>query len=320
MKLIEYTLSTPEQWLQTLHAHTPSEMVGKDLIFKPEFGKGKLETVEIQEGLHITYIDLQVKENVTLIRRPSEQNEGFIMNFFFSTPNFPATIEKKNVLLGYEDQSVLLASACAEAEYNILKDSHVKLVHLYFSRSWLLENVLEETDNLYKPTIENKPIYLFENIDFQFESISKLKGHRKKVHVLSELFKILTHFFDKIENREQLETSFLSAHDLTALMKVKYEIEFCIPEIIKNEDLAKKAGMSLSKFKKLFKQLFGKSPYQYHLEYKMEKAMNLLRNEKLSVSVVGYSMGYKNLSNFSKAFSKHHKLLPSDVKKMQVDH
>jgi len=313
MKYIEYELSSPDKWLETLHAHTPSDLKDNVLIFRPEFGVGRFDCIKIQEGLFITYIDLQVLEDVTLIRNPKKVNDGFIMNFFFSTPNFPATIEKKNVFLGYEDQSVLLASSCTEAEYNIQKNSHVKLVHLYFSAEWLFENVLEIDNVLYHPTKKNEPIYLFENIDYQFQNLSSLKDSRKKVHLLSELYKMLMHFFEKIESRDSLETRFLAADDLSALMKIRYEIELVIPKIIKNEDMAKKANMSLSKFKKLFKQLFGKSPYQYHLEYKMEKAMNLLKNEKLSVTEVGYALGYKNLSNFTKAFVKQHGMRPSEV-------
>lgn len=313
MKKIEYKLDSPNNWLKVLHEHTPSDFEGDNLVFRPEFGKGLFECFKIQQGLYITYIDLLVNEDVTLIRKPKEKNDGFIMNFFFSTPNFPATIEKKSVFLGYEDQSVLLASACTEAEYNIQKNSHVKLVHLYFSAEWLFENVLEESNVLYKPTIENEPIYLFENIDYQFQNLTNLKDSRKKVHLLSELYKMLTHFFDKIEQRENLETNFLAADDLSALMKIRYEIEFSIPKVIQNEEMAKRTNMSLSKFKKLFKQLFGKSPYQYHLEYKMEKAMVLLKSEKLNVSEVGYSLGYKNLSSFTKAFYKHHNILPSDL-------
>jgi len=313
MKQIEYKLNSPNKWLEVLHAHTPSDLKDNVLTFRPEFGVGRLDCLEIQEGLFITYIDLQVLESVSLIRKPKKVNDGFIMNFFFSTPNFPATIEKKEVFLGYEDQSVLLASSCTEAQYHIQKDSHVKLVHLYFSSEWLFENVLEDSNVLYQPTLNNEPIYLFENIDYQFQNLSNLKDSRKKVYLLSEIYKMLTHFFEKIESRESFETNFLVAEDLSALMKIRYEIEFIIPKILKNEEMAKKANMSLSKFKKLFKQLFGKSPYQYHLEYKMEKAMNLLKNGNSSVTEVGYSLGYKNLSNFAKAFSKHHGRLPSEV-------
>ena len=314
MKSIEYTLSTPDRWLEILHENTPSELKDNILVFKPEFGEGRFECVKIQQGLYITYIDLLVKEDVILTRKPIEENSGFIMNVYFSKPNFPATIQNNNVFLGFEDHSVLLASACAEAEYNILKNSHVKLVHLYFSRDWLLENVLDESSKLFQPTIENKPIYLFEHIDYQFHNLFSLKDSKKKVKLISELFQMLNYFFDKVENRDALETKFLASDDLTALMKIRYEIEFSIPHMIKNETMAKKANMSLSKFKNLFKQLFGKSPYQYHLELKMEKAMALLKKENLSVSDVGYKLGYKNLSNFTKAFSKYHNQLPSEVK------
>ncbi|WP_198315711.1 helix-turn-helix domain-containing protein [Chitinophaga tropicalis] len=45
--------------------------------------------------------------------------------------------------------------------------------------------------------------------------------------------------------------------------------------------------------------------YDYHQNLRMKEAARLLREEDLSVSEVGYQMGFENLGHFTKVFEKH---------------
>jgi len=69
--------------------------------------------------------------------------------------------------------------------------------------------------------------------------------------------------------------------------------------------LALLANMSPSKLKRLFKQIFGNSIFSYYQEFRMKEATRLLKEEKLSVSDVGYRLGFTNLSHFSRVFQEH---------------
>lgn len=66
--------------------------------------------------------------------------------------------------------------------------------------------------------------------------------------------------------------------------------------------LAADAGMSESKFKRLFKQIFGDSVFHYYQLRRMQKAASLLDTAQYSVTEVGYRMGFTNLSHFSRQF------------------
>lgn len=70
------------------------------------------------------------------------------------------------------------------------------------------------------------------------------------------------------------------------------------------------AGMSETKMKGLFKQVFGDSIYNYYQTARMEEAARLLRQDGLSVSETGYQLGFSNLSHFSRLFERHHGLKP----------
>lgn len=68
--------------------------------------------------------------------------------------------------------------------------------------------------------------------------------------------------------------------------------------------------MSESKLKCLFKQVFGNTVYNYFQTVRMKEAAYLLKQEKQSVSEVGYALGFSNLSHFTKVFEEHTDMKP----------
>jgi AraC-like DNA-binding protein len=77
-------------------------------------------------------------------------------------------------------------------------------------------------------------------------------------------------------------------------------------------DLARISGLGLTKLKKLFNQIFGTSIYNYFQNARMTEAANLLN--VMSVSEVGYKLGFTNLSHFTRLFAKHHQVKPKYFK------
>lgn len=67
------------------------------------------------------------------------------------------------------------------------------------------------------------------------------------------------------------------------------------PPVITEE--AAYAGMSPTKLKRLFRQIFDNSIFNYQ-DYLMREASRMRKEEKLSVTEVGYKLGYTNLSHF----------------------
>lgn len=132
---------------------------------------------------------------------------------------------------------------------------------------------------------------------------------------MSNSIQIIDYLFLQFTGRD-LVTSNKQIHpkDLNELIQSRRRIDANPQNNIPLEELAQQAGMSLSKFKRLFKQVFGTTPYQYYLANKMELAMETLKKGDYSVSETGFVIGYSNLSQFSKAFKNHFGILPSEVK------
>lgn len=75
-------------------------------------------------------------------------------------------------------------------------------------------------------------------------------------------------------------------------------------ENLRLADLAKAAGMSIFHFAKLFKQSTGKSPHQYALTRRVEKAKRLLREEDVSVFEISVRTGFVDQRHFTKVFRR----------------
>jgi AraC-like DNA-binding protein len=105
--------------------------------------------------------------------------------------------------------------------------------------------------------------------------------------------------------REDTVVQSLNVADVKTIYKVKDKILSSLDTPPNLAALAAFACISESKLKRLFKQIFGNSIYNYYQNFRMKEAAYLLKEGKLSVSEVGYSLGFSNLSHFSRVFEEH---------------
>lgn len=83
---------------------------------------------------------------------------------------------------------------------------------------------------------------------------------------------------------------------------------------IRMEDLAAEFPISYSKFRKSFKRLTGKSPNQYHLDLRLDKAEELLKTTHLTVTEIGYHTGFDSPFYFSRLFKKKFGISPKTLR------
>lgn len=70
------------------------------------------------------------------------------------------------------------------------------------------------------------------------------------------------------------------------------------------EDLAHTAGMSRFHFSRLFREQVGLSPYQFLMKTRVERAADLLRGGRRSVTEAACEVGFYDLGRFSRAFRR----------------
>lgn len=121
---------------------------------------------------------------------------------------------------------------------------------------------------------------------------------------------LLCYLFNKLMERKDEPVNKFHIDDIKAIYKIKDYLHSNLNNASNIANLAIEAGMSESKLRKLFKQTFGIGIFEYHQSIRIQEAARLLKEERLSVSEVGYQLGYTNLSYFSRVFEKYMGMKP----------
>lgn len=87
------------------------------------------------------------------------------------------------------------------------------------------------------------------------------------------------------------------------IVQAKLYIDKFFAEKIDLDNIADEASFSKFHFIRLFKTVYGETPHQYLTKVRIEKAQQLLKQDK-SVNEVCSLVGYESLSTFSGLFSK----------------
>jgi AraC family transcriptional regulator len=93
--------------------------------------------------------------------------------------------------------------------------------------------------------------------------------------------------------------------------KIAHYIEGHLAEDISLATLADVAGLSPYHFVRSFKQSFGVPPHRYMSRLRMEQAKSLLADPAMSVTQIGFRLGFSETSSFTTTFRKHAGLTPT---------
>ncbi len=85
------------------------------------------------------------------------------------------------------------------------------------------------------------------------------------------------------------------------------------------ESLAEAAGYSRFHFSRIFRDAVGMSPYQYLMQLRMRRALELLTTTDLPIKQIAGDVGFEEVSWFTTTFKKHIGQTPGGVRKEQRD-
>jgi len=110
----------------------------------------------------------------------------------------------------------------------------------------------------------------------------------------------------------------LTERDREALAQVKEMLEETAASYTVVQ-LCRKSGLNAEKLKRGFKFVYGLPPHQYHIQYRIEKAKQLLLNPALNIDEVSYELGYTDASNFCTAFRKVTGVRPGEWRRKSLN-
>ena len=151
----------------------------------------------------------------------------------------------------------------------------------------------------------------------ELETIANSIHQRKAIFIDKSLFYTLATALveDQIKiyqnyGRLNFKKQYTKKEVFSQLMHGKDFMERNWNKILDLETISKEAGMSKYHFARLFRDVFGLSPYQFFIALKMKNALSILSEGK-TIQSTSELLGYPDVSSFSKAFSKFYGLPPS---------
>ncbi|MEM9296897.1 MAG: AraC family transcriptional regulator [Bacteroidota bacterium] len=146
-------------------------------------------------------------------------------------------------------------------------------------------------------------IFYFDNPELINEELMMLK--------IKELILLLYNI--DYENIRELLSSLFTPVDHA----FKSIIEAHLYEELEIADYAALTSTSLSTFKRKFKKTFNLPPAHFIINKRLEKAKSLLKKTRLRITEICFDCGFKDLSTFSRSFTKKYGLSPSAYRNTQ---
>ncbi len=288
-------------------------------------GKGSIRALRLPNGLSVAVSNIAMDTDITLHRKQKEP-AFYILGFdeiFIRT--------KMEQVIGGDAASLRPPVYSAAALHSTMFDSTMiatrgcvmKSVKIIFNTRWLAKYFgVEREDELLMKYIALKSKKLtLEPLDVDYKKyindiLDTDPGDPIYYTIIeNRVMMLMERFLNRImEKMEEYDLPHLQTADVFKMMEVESELTkehlSAVPTV---EALSEKFGMSPTRLKKLFRDVYGYPIYEYFQRHRLEKARSLLLSGTYSVKEVGYEMGYRSLSNFAKAFRQMFDYLPSDI-------
>lgn len=118
------------------------------------------------------------------------------------------------------------------------------------------------------------------------------------------------------------EHSWASPELITNMQRIEPAVNYIkahFTEPVKLEDLSEQCYMSPNYFHKLFTSAFHTTPGNYITLMRMNAALELLIENKLSSKEIAYRLGFNDDAYFSRVFKKHYGMTPGEYKKKRKE-
>ncbi len=327
-----YLANTPELFIEsTIKSPGSKHDTEEQVVYRNNpFIKGEMRYRKIDEGLWLTITNLDFKYDTVIKSNyakgiPSEHysitftvfdSEVKLQNRFIDKVPF------QNKFWGFKKPGTDVG-AC------FYKGSKCQFYIYYLSPSWIEKNVpLDALDRKipFKKFLDSdKGFITYSDIvpnaqGLSHEILHTLKTFNtdafNKTILKAQTLSLISAFFKNVfADKRTDEYQEKSTVDYNAISKCELMVSTKLYKpFIGIDALAKIFNISSSKLKMDFKSVYGTSILQYHIDKKMELAMQLIVNTTMQIKHIAKEVGYESSSKFSATFKKKHGKLPSEVR------
>lgn len=279
--------------------------------------KGEIKNTRVGDGFYMVKVENRSEEPFRLTREIDQSLIQFYFaaeggaDFLFNSGNYRLKLEKDKCLLFYNPLMALPLNV------EVLPKS--RLIFLYITVENLHrlfvtgseEIAFLNKDNIDKKFYADRPlpplITLTVNQLFQ----SPVNGPAAEVFRKAKAYEILALFFNKEEGMDVEQCPFLNDEENVERIRQAKKIlieKMTNPPTLK--ELSREIGLNEYRLKEGFKNIYGKTVFQFLNDYRLDAARQLLDGGNLKVNDAAYQIGYANPSHFIVAFRKKFGMTP----------
>lgn len=273
----------------------------------------QLKMVDLLPDMLIMVRSLIAEESFSFRRKPiGVVEKGLLISFqnMFNTEETASERTRTN------QPYVHLIPTHLESEVFFPKDVHIQQITILVELEYLKRFIGKDQEELDYLLDVEKTFWIEEFMSPEMTALVNELANLSPDSLLSQAYyrlkalELIYLLFRNLLNREKTMHHDLSNAEIDAVYVVRNALEASLEKPVSNEELVKLSGMNELKLRKIFKQVFGKGIYEYYNHLRMQEAARLLKQKQLSVSEVGYRLGFSNLSYFGRLFEKHYGLKP----------
>lgn len=320
----EYIHSSYSRMMEDLAARLNVRPKDNWVFFPEDIASGYYRFLQLPNGLDVNIINCRMNKD-WLIHRKSDEEEYYTLRFDELTVEKEISIGIDTDVVERKKETVAVAyltSSLFDWYYHGTKGTFFKGINILIPKEWLgklmgielFDDILPAYLALKSRSFNMEPLdkvyYELMNEVMQEDHDSPLPN----LYIHNRVQLLMERFFTRIHSRVSLADvqSNIKHDDIYTVLKIEKLLTGNFSDKpCSIEELSRKATMSSTKLKKIFKSVFGLPIYEYYQQKRMQRAGELLATGKYSLKQVAEKIGYSNINNFSTAFKKHMKQDPS---------
>ncbi|MCP1997467.1 helix-turn-helix transcriptional regulator [Flavobacterium sp. HSC-61S13] len=315
-----YSLST--LWLEELAAMLGGEVIQNNLLHIPkQLGEGLVFTHQILPEMHVVLFDLVLSKSILFTRKPVEE-DFWILYYDLSDYNNIHIVDNIKHKVG--DNSLLdfaILDSKVESSYMSKAYNREFSMRILIGKSFVLSSLKERgLDEKFMEIITKKQNFFYGSIDSKSKALLyELKKQRVdsphyELLLTGIIYNLLAYFLER-QSSLMIETSVITERDRMAVIKShEYLLSDLTIPFLGLDALVEVAHMSVSKYRKLYKQIYGTTPVNFFRNEKMLLAQTMVESGNYkSISEIAFALGYVNVDYFSRSYKKHFGVFLSDI-------
>ncbi len=291
-------------------------------------GNGFMYVTDFRPGLRLTIGDYQLRENPTInfevTRLPSiVLSFGVSGSIWFELRHGQA---KKNIYILNSGQSHISYFSEWRGIVKYPASIPIRVVTINVDAIFLnkimgdqhgsipayMRNILEETsENHYYQSNNTTPAM---NVAIHQILNCPYRGVLKRLYLESKALELTVHKLAQVVSPEcgLKNPSTLCPADIERIHEARDILIRNLENPPSLWELATQVGINKNKLNQGFRQVFATSAFDYLRNYKLEQARQFLEDRRMNVTEEAFTVGFAQLSNFTRAFKQHFGVNPKE--------